>query len=471
MPQVSTPSRRRPTVPPLSQLDAPGRGFDPTRPVPDRRPDPAATEAGTANARRAQPSTLWNTPVEQEEQVLAAQRAVAEERAAVARVVLAERAAKVAAARKPRLPRVVASYALLGGAAVLLLARLWLVGTGALFGPGVVRTLDLAVALALALGLALGARPRQGYVRLAVTLGVPALVAAGATLVQPATPTSTPAAACPAAPVRGGGTTAVTTAESTARSGPGRAYETSGRFPAGCAVAVAGYCLGDATPAGNGWMDGRWLLVQRRAGGPTALVSRHLSGEPDQPRFLPASTAALTGPSLRALPAGDCGDAPAPGPASLEDVALPGRPPLDPNLAATVGGAANVGFAVWVAPDPATGRSPLLRGDAYRQVPAGAAGLGGRRSVRWDYPTLVRDLDPGRATQPVTVAVLAIGCEAPAAPADAGTAGVTTYRIEGRRLSPAQQRLRGTEVGGMRDPSLRGLDLERLAAAACAPPA
>lgn len=462
-------------MPPLSELDAPGRGFDPTRPVPERRPDPAPADAGVVTARStgrgAQPSSLWNMPPEQEEQVLAAQRAVAEERAAVARVVLAERAAKVAAARKPKLPRIVASYALLGGAALVLLARLWLVGTGALFGPGVVRTLDVAVAVAVGLGLALGARPRQGYVRLAVTLGVPALVVAGATLVQPATPTSVPAAACPAAPVRGGGTTAITTAESSARSGPGREYETSGRFPAGCAVAVAGYCLGDATPAGNGWVDGRWLLVQRRAGGPTALVSRHVSGEPDLPRFLPAAAAALTGPSVPALPARQCGDAPTPGPALLEDVALPGRPPLDPNLAATVGGAANVGFAVWVAPDPATGKSPLLRGEAYRQVPAGVAGLGGRREVRWDYPTLVRDLDPGRKTLPVTVAVLAIGCEAPAAPADAGTAGVTTYRIEGRRLSAAQQRLRGTEVGSMRDPSLRGLDLERLAAAACAPPA
>jgi hypothetical protein len=468
--QVSTPSRPRPTVPPLSELDAPGRGYDPTRPVPDRRPEPAAGDAARRPGRAA-PSTLWNMPAGQEEQVLAAQRVVAEERAAVARAVLAERAAKVAAARKPTPPRVLLSYVLLGGTALVLGSRLWLVGTGALFGPGLVRTLDAAIAVAFALGLALGVRPRQGYVRLAVTLGVPALVLAGAMLVQPATPTSTPAAACPAAPVRGAGTTAVTTAESAARSGPGREYATSGRFPGGCAVAVAGYCLGDSTPAGNGWMDGRWLLVQRRAGGPTALVSRHLSGEPDLPRFLPAAAAALTGPSVPALPAADCGDAPVPGPALLEDVALPGRPPLDPNLAATVGGVANVGFAVWVAPDPATGKSPLLRGAVYQQVPAGAAGVGGRRQVRWDYPTLVRDLDPGRATQPVTVAVLAIGCEAPAAPAAAGTAGVTTYRIEGRRLSPAQQRLRGTEFGGMRDPALRGLDLGRLAAAACAPAA
>jgi hypothetical protein len=471
-------------VPPLSELDAPGRGSDPTRPVPDRRPDaaepapadavdgPAAGAVRASGGRRGpQPNTLWNLPPEQEENVLAAQRLVAEERAAVARAVLAERAAKMATARKPKLPRVIASYVLLGGAALVLAARLWLVGEGALFGRGVVHRLDAAVAIAIALGLALGARPRQGYVRLAVTLGLPALVLVGATLVQPAIPTSAPAAACPAAPVRGSGTTAVITAGSTARTGPGREYETSGRFPAGCAVAVTGYCLGDAMPSGGGWVDGRWLLVQRRAGGPTALVSRHLSGEPDRPRFLSAAATALTGPDLRALPAADCGDAPTPGPASLEDVAPPGRPPLDPNLAATVGGAANVGFAVWVAPDPATGRSPLLRGEPYRQVPAGAAGLGGRREVRWDYPTLVRDLDPARATWAVTVAVLAIGCEAPAAPADAGTAGVTMYRIEGRRLSPAQQRLRGTDVGSTRDPALRGLDLDRLAAAACAPPA
>ncbi len=151
--QVSTPSRRRPAVPPLSELDAPRPGIAVVRrPAPDRAPD----------ASGAQPSSLCNMPADQDEQVLAAQLAVAEERAAAARAVLAERAAKVAAARKPTVPRSVASYALLAAAVLALAARLWLVGTGAPFGPGPVWALDAGVATALALGLALAARPRLG---------------------------------------------------------------------------------------------------------------------------------------------------------------------------------------------------------------------------------------------------------------------------------------------------------------------
>ena len=74
-----------------------------------------------------------------------------------------------------------------------------------------------------------------------------------------------------------------------------------------------------------------------------------------------------------------------------------------------------VGFALWVAPDPATGAVPLRNGSDYRQVGGthgdvpGAAGAAGRRTVSWDYEALIHDLDVRRRTERVTVALLASG--------------------------------------------------------------
>lgn len=482
MHRVSTPSpRRRPTVPPLSEMDAPGRA-------------PTRTTASGADPD----AQLWTPRVgeDADEQAASAQRAVAEERAAVARAVLTQRAAAAAAGDgdQPRRPRrqiaghPVAGAAVLGLAALLVGLRLWLVGSGSLFGAGPVRALDAAVLTTVALALALsrdvpaGAGRGAYGRRLAVVLAVPVLVGAGLTLLVPATPTSAPAAGCPGAPVRGAAFVAVTAAEAATRSGPGRSYSTSGRFPAGCAVGFAGYCLGD--PVRNetwpSWADSRWLMVDRREDGPAALVARHLSGEPELPRFLPSAALAPAEPAegLPQLSTAECGrdGLRPPGETAMQAVA-PGERAA--NLSARASRAANIGFAVWVAPDPLTGVPPLLRGEGYQQVVGaaedrsdfpGAAGPAGRRAVSWDYVSLIRDLDGRRRTPTVTVAVLAVGCEAPSAPADARTAAVIIYSITGVRLSGPQQRLRGYQLRSRTEPALRALDLDRLTRVACQSP-
>ncbi|HYT11099.1 MAG TPA: hypothetical protein VEL73_10615, partial [Mycobacteriales bacterium] len=422
------------------------------------------------------------------ERAAAAQRAVADERAAIARAVVAERTAAAGGANRPPAGphrwtvagRPAAAPTGLGVAALLILARLWLVGSGSLFGTGPVRALDAVVAASVLLALAqvvhLPSPPtdRAGYARrIAVVLATPVLVAGGLTLLVPATPTSAPAPGCPAAPVRGGHSVAVTVADTSARSGPSRAFPVSGRFPTGCALALAGYCLGDAVPSATAptWADSRWLLVDRHPDGPAALVARQLSGEPAAPRFLPSAAVAPAGThdTLPLLSGAECGrdGLRGPGETALEDV-LPG--PLAANLSARVAGAADIGFARWVASDPQTGSAPLLRGEAYQQLSGpGATGPGGRRTVSWDYRALIADLDPGRRTPTVTVAVLAVGCEAPSAPAAEQTAALTTYTVSGVRLSGPRQRLTGRQIPGLDGP-LGGLDLRRLTAAACQPP-
>ncbi|HEX6755235.1 MAG TPA: hypothetical protein VF109_04750, partial [Mycobacteriales bacterium] len=462
------PTRRRPIVPPLADLDAPGRTG---RRFPLWTPgDPAKPE-----------------PVDEE-----AQRTVAQERAAIARVVLAERAGRAAAAGAPvdpgpaprPAPRRRSAWpaaAALAGAAVLVAARLWLVGTGALFGTGPVRALDVVVGAAVLLAVALSwdllpARTDPATVarRVAVLLAVPLLVAGALTLLVPATPASAPAAGCPAAPVHGAGYVAVTTTGATARGGPGRSYATSDRFPAGCAIGFAGYCLGDPVPdpIWPFWSDARWLLVERAGTGAARLVARHLSGEPGAPRFLPSSALTAADPSaaLPLLTTAECGrdGIRAAGETVLDDV-RPG--PLAGNLSATAARSTNLGFAVWVAPDPATGAAPLLRGDPYQQVDAGAGGPGGRRAVTFDYRSLILDLDLGRRTPEATIALLAVPCDAPSAPADPGTAALTTYSVTGVRLSAPTGRLTGRDVPeAVSAGRLRGLDLTRLTTAACATP-
>lgn len=502
MAQVSTPSpRRRPTVPPLSELDAPGRGPTRTAPVGD---DPAATlwtprsgaDGDDQTGVPAGPEVTQQRSLGDDQAAVAAQRAVADERAAVARAVLAQRAATVAVGDGAAPGRFgallsghpVPSAVALGLAALLVVLRLWLVGSGSLFGAVPVHALDATIVAVLALGLALGrdvggagaagsgARGR----RLAIVLAVPLLVAAGMTLLLPATPTSAPAAACPAAPVRGAAFVAVTAADAATRSGPGRSYGISGRFPAGCAVGIAGYCLGDPMPSRSwtGWSDSRWLMVDRPEGGAAALVARHLSGEPSLPRFLPSAAVTPAGPQedLPLLSTAECGrdGLRMPGETAMEDVVADRH---TANLSARASRAANIGFAVWVAPDPSTGVPPLLRGEAYQQVTgttstdgSGTAGPAGRRTVSWDYRSLIRDLDTHRRTPTVTVAVLAVGCEAPSAPTQDATAAVITYTVTGQRLSPPQQRLRGHQLGSLRDPALRGLNLHRLTTAACQSP-
>lgn len=492
MPRVSTPSsRRRPQVPPLSQLDAPIRraGSEAGEPLWAARGGDGAdvtADRGPGSANPANPANPADAAVDQAaDAAVAAQRAVAEERAAVARAVLAERAALVGAAAGRSWPRRLAAAHPAAGpvvltlAAVLVLLRLWLVGSGTLFGAAPVHALDVAVAASVALALALtlsGRRPASH--RAAAVLAVPVLVVAGLTVLVPATPTSAPAAACPAAPVRGAAFVGVTLADEVTRSGPGRAYPTSGRFPVGCAVGFAGWCPGDVVPDRTwpAWASSRWLLVDRPEG-PAALVARHVSGVPAARRFLP-SGAVAPGGSLAALPVlstADCGrELPRPpGETALDDV-RPG--PLAGNLSARAPWAANVGFALWVAPDPATGAVPLRNGTDYRQVGgthgdvSGAAGAAGRRTVSWDHQALVRDLDVRRRTERVTVAVLAIGCEAPAVPTDLRTAAVTRYAISGGQLSPRLVRLRGYQIQERTDPALQSLDLDRLARVACQPP-
>ncbi|CAA9244317.1 MAG: hypothetical protein AVDCRST_MAG41-1606, partial [uncultured Corynebacteriales bacterium] len=274
---------------------------------------------------------------------------------------------------------------------------------------------------------------------------------------------SAPAAACPAVPVRGAAGTVVTIADVVTREGPGRAYVPSGRLPAGCAVGLAGWCLGDPLPTGvAGWSDSRWLMVRR--GGP---VARHVSGEPDRPRFLPAaatSPEAVAG--LPLLSTADCGtDGPrVPGATVLEAVSVD-RPVT--NIVARSAGATNLGFAVWVRPDPATGLAPLLRGEAYQQIGGGATLPSGRRVARWDYPGLLRDLDPARRTPAVLLAVAAVGCDGPGASRPATSAAVTTYEVAGGQ-AVRQQRLRGGQARTA--PALAGMDLPRLTATACQPP-
>jgi hypothetical protein len=370
-------------------------------------------------------------------------------------------------------------------AALLVGLRLWLVGSGALYGTGPVRALDAVVAASVLLALALSwERPdRAGNARrLGVLLAVPVLVAGGLALLVPATPASAPAEGCPAAPVRGAPYVGVTTAAGVARSGPGRSHEVSGRFPAGCAVGFAGYCLGDPAPAAAwpGWTDSRWLMVGRQDAGPAALLARRLSGEPEAPRFLPSALVqpARAADALPLLSTAECGrDAlRVPGDTTLDDV-TPG--PVQANLAARAARAANIGFAVWVAPDPATGSAPLLRGGPYQQVVGraengtdspGATGPSGRRVVTWDYVSLIHDLDLGRRTPTATVAVLAVACEAPSAPAEPETAAVTTYAVTGMRMSAPQQRMTGRDVAAATDGPLRGLNLRRLTTTACQTP-
>lgn len=484
-------------MPPLADIDVPRRDRDTPLWVPGISAPPAAEPAPVREPpeRRRPAREHADVDTDLDQDIDEAQRLVAEERAAIARIVLAERAGRAAAASapaeavrsRPAGPAPRARWAsragiALGAAAVLVAARLWLVGTGALFGAGPVRAFDAVVAGAVLLALALSwdLLPARGDLatvarRIAVVIAAPVLVGGGLTLLVPATPASAPAAGCPGAPVRGAAYVAVTTEAASARSGPGRSYETSGRFPAGCSVGFTGYCLGDPVPDATwpAWRDSRWLLVDRADAGAGRLVARHLSGEPALPRFLPSAVLNAAHPesALPLLTAVECGvDGIRPaGEAVLGDI-RPG--PVSRNLTASAARATNLGFAVWIAPDPVTGAAPLLRGDPYRQIAASAGRPGGKVSVGFDYYSLIADLDLGRRTPDATLALLAVPCDAPATPVDpAVTAAVTTYSVTGVRLSGATARLTGRDIpAAVTNGTLRGLDLDRLATAACATP-
>ncbi|MFJ8815230.1 hypothetical protein [Amycolatopsis thermoflava] len=164
----------------------------------------------------------------------------------------------------------VAFGAVLGAAPVVV--RIWLLGDGEVYGAGV-GDFNAAMAACVVLGaicvyhgvVKQTAAPQGAVALLSGLVAIGTGAFATAQYFFPETPRQAAAPACHNAPLEGAGFYVQTTEQGVnTRSGPGRQFEQTGRFPASCTVGVDGYCLGeplDDLTLPPHLPDRRWLRV------------------------------------------------------------------------------------------------------------------------------------------------------------------------------------------------------------------
>jgi len=307
--------------------------------------------------------------------------------------------------------------------------------------------------------------------RLSALAGVAAIVASLLIFLAPVTPRQLSVAACPAARTWNVPYVAVTLKDAggnNGRTGPARSYPPNKRFPEGCALGFAAYCLGDpildTTISGehSRWVNNRWLeLAKQERGTLAGWLAGRLSGERPEQTFMADSLLTPANPYDRLTPAADCPD---------PSIPMPGQTMLSPFVDTSADGdliqqftaisenAPNMGFAVWY---PAG--EPFINAGAYEQIynpngtladNPGETDIAGRKTVTWPYQhTAQQALRPGSSGR---VVILAVGCLAPNVPADFSTAATAVYRVDADH---------GPVPTSGRLPA--GLDRERLARTAC----
>jgi hypothetical protein len=361
----------------------------------------------------------------------------------------------------------------------LVVARVWLVEDGVLFGATRIVLIDIvisAVVLILAAVLyqrrfrltgdeAKGERKPSTLLVTAVgVLGLPAVIGGLLNLVAPATPGDLALPACATAQTYRTPYRAATTGPTGnfARSGPGLGFAQTDRFSKDCVVGFAGYCVGDPVndPVVQGWNDTRWLLASRHEREPSRFLTRWLSKEPARDRYLSSAYLAPANPdsNLQYLGAKKCAQGqPLPKKATLKSAdatAKSGKPlPGIIELTARAPHAFNIGIALAV--DPA---GALDAGTAIRQIPgSGAVTSGNAVHAQWDT-TIVRSQLHVPRTAPVTVTVLAVPCLDPLTPGTSDTATTLGFTIPVN----AEQKLVPTTPRPLAEPTR-----ERLLALAC----
>jgi len=277
--------------------------------------------------------------------------------------------------------------------------------------------------------------------RLTALAGLVALIIPTFNLIVPPTPANISVEACPTARTWNTPYIAVNLGPdgNNSRSGPARSYEPNGRFPSGCTMGYAAYCVGDpilelVTP---GWVNSRWLRIAKQPDGWRATLARWLSGEDAGEQYVAEAvvapqTAYNSISEARRCPGGYL----PPGQTMLEEFDSENQ-----WLTARADHAPNIGFAIWKPPS-----EPFIDGDSYHQIYTppplggseshpnpGAAAANGSKSVAWRYRATVADTlrPPPDAESSVTgaVVVLAIGCLAPNVPADVSTAAIDAYSV------------------------------------------
>jgi hypothetical protein len=344
-------------------------------------------------------------------------------------------------------------FGLLGGAAFV--GRFVFVSDNVLYGTTAFAMADEIAASLLALAAAFfvlsrkrphtekpeerhaGQRWTDGAAAIAAFASVITLLISTSNLLQPATPASLTAPACPGTPVRNVDYVGLTAGDegTNSRQGPSQSYIPTGRFPKGCSIGFASFCLGQpiTDPTGSTdsvtWVTERWLEVAHQPPGPWAWLAQELSGESPDRRFI--SDAYITPETrydlLRPLPSDQCPSTerfPAPRGAKLAAFDA-----TTSQFSASADYAVNMGFAIWV-PDQAPGAP-----GHYRQIftPGGkptdnpGKTSGGRKSVHWD-PSLTGALPTGAGSS--RIVVLAVPCLADNIAADGKLAAVQTYNVD-----------------------------------------
>ncbi len=373
-----------------------------------------------------------------------------------------------------------------------MVARILFVRWGILYGASAVSHVDAIIGALVAIGVAViawglagakgksaaasntdaGARWMNWVPGVTTLAGAATLVVSLVNLLQPLEPPGLAMRACPGArdnSVPYAGITSATEGVNS-RQGPARSYLANGRFPAGCSVGFAAYCLGDPIIDQGGvttdetWVTSRWLLVAKQPGGWRSTAARILSGENPGPQFV--SNAFVTPETpYDQLPIGTPRQCPGTFP-------YPGKTRLQPfnasagTFTAAANHAINMGFAIWIPP-----RQGFVDGGAYLQLvtPVSAPALtsadnpgaspDGTKTVEWDYknmlPTQARHAAGDSAFQPGHVVIMAIPCLADNIPAKTSTAAIAGYDVP------------ETGVPAMNTNIPSGLEKNRLARAAC----
>ncbi|MET9498159.1 hypothetical protein [Streptomyces sp. NPDC006552] len=304
---------------------------------------------------------------------------------------------------------------------VLLAGRIGLVECGVLYGRTRVLRVDGLVAavavLALAVRLAarrppppsapaeaeVSASPADRWNIVTAATGLLVLAVSAVSLFSPVDEPGIPKASCANARTRGTQYLGLTSGEfgNNTREGPGRAFAANGRFPPGCSVGFADYCLGDPILDDTGstehqeWATGRWLRLSKSSGW-LGDVAHVLSAEDPSPQFISDAFIVPADNYERLRQASDavCGPQRRPGKAKLgRFVRVPPRGKTAGYLSfsATSDHAVNIGFAVYLIPGQGFREEGLVMPlyDDSRTAPENpgrvAADKGNRKAINWTY--------------------------------------------------------------------------------------
>jgi len=251
------------------------------------------------------------------------------------------------------------------------------------------------------------------------------------------------------------------------RGGPARSFPANGRFARDCSIGFSAYCPGDpikdmaGTNEHQVWLTSRWLLVAKQPAGWKSWLARRLSGEKSDVQFVADANVA---PATKYEGLGE-----APHELCKANYLPPGKAVLaifnvdKQTLTARADHAVNMGFATWTPPGQGfvdeNAYQQIFDADRLAEENPGATSAGGIKTVAWAYHGSLKDGLRARrsdgASAPAMVVVMAIPCISDNLPAPVSTAATATYDIASG-VNPKRQTR-----------SMTGYDAERLARAAC----